>query len=209
MCLFGSAWAQIQVPAETPPHVPIVATCAMPLVGEPQFTWSASPNASLIVSADGKTAHIWAPPGEHRLEVLALSIDWDNRRSEFKKYQATFTVVGVNPTPVPPKPDPTPPGVLGQLVQSPSDREKLAAFYRDLAAVVRTTTELKTTGQFRNAQQISARALKQSAGLPDIPGLNGPISDRIAKAIGVDDVQMDAAKREALAKALEGIAKDF
>lgn len=104
-------------------------------------------------------------------------------------------------------PAPVPALDLGDLVAAEA-RPKYAGFYTSLAAIS-GAGEVKTTGQFREAQRIGAAALKGLGQLPDAPALNEPISKRIEAAIGLDDQALTDESRQALAAVLRQIAGEF
>lgn len=111
------ARGQISVPAETPDHVPIVATLSAPLPEGAQVrgTWAVTDGDFLPV--DHNTVHIWAPPGKHivtargvyvvtRLvnlpgesEPVPILLDFGQY-----EYTAEFSVAGGPPVPPPPPP---------------------------------------------------------------------------------------------------------
>ena len=86
-------------------------------------------------------------------------------------------------------------------------RPKIAAFYSGLSQIVALADTIKTSGQFREAQALGATTLKQTAGLPEVPAINQPISDAIVEAIGLDDKALTEADRQALAAVLAQIAE--
>jgi len=113
-------------------------------------------------------------------------------------------------TAVGPKP-PRPPGpatTLSDAFPDATSRRMVGVFYRDLAAAVEAAP-LKTTGQFRESQQTAVRVLRITAKLPDSPQANPIISQRIADAIGLDDLPLDPARKAALVQALVQIANEL
>lgn len=210
LLLVNLAYCQISVPTEVEPFKPIVAQCKVPGADEKaevQILWEARTDFEFISTNGGSTLHIWAPPGTHTLKANIFVIDWENRKFDVKQLATQFTVTGNVPID-PDEPD-DPPGPLASLLPEGVNRYALAAFYRDFGAVVRNSEQLKSTGQFRAAQQLAVKTLKQSAGLPDAPQVNDPISQRLSQAIGLDDVSLTPDMREKLASTLEDIGRDF
>lgn len=125
--------AQITVPNEIAPYMPIVAgcNCIVPENGEATFQWRTSAHG--IPVENGTMLHIWAAPGEHTIEVAVLILtyqevlvyipnpefpnDISKGRIEKRKfvsnvdtqqYSKRFKVTGT-PTPPEPTPPPDPP----------------------------------------------------------------------------------------------------
>lgn len=109
--------------------------------------------------------------------------------------------------PQPPRP-PGPATTLSEAFPDASVRRLVGVFYRDLAAAV-DAAPLKTTGQFRESQRTAAQVLRTTAKLPENPQANPIISQRIADAIGLDDVPLDPARKAALVQTLIQIANDL
>jgi len=75
LCLWEvPATAQINVPDHLDPYQPIVAgcQCIVPQNGKAQFMWEADGNSKYIPSDDGTKLYIWAPPGNHSVNVLVI-----------------------------------------------------------------------------------------------------------------------------------------
>ena len=214
-----AAYAQstIDVPATVELGQPIVASVTLPEGGK--VAWKAGPGVSLIDVGEGK-AHLWAQPGTGSIEAVVVSVK-DGQLGSLDWLSATFQVgpapTPVPPTPVPPGPTPPPvppgplpepvPGTLAALV--PADaRLPLAEFYGDWAKTIRAGS-VTSTGQFRAAHQQSMKALQDVLDASGWAAINKPISDRIAASVGLEDATLDAAKREALAVALDSIAAEF
>lgn len=113
------AWAQIEMPTTVAPHEPIVAKS----VQEADiYLWRVPAPAKRIVLDNGRTLHIWAPPGTYQVELttIAIKIDWDSRKQDvqYAEHSATLKVSGQQPDPKPdpkPNPDPPPPPPVTQL----------------------------------------------------------------------------------------------
>ena len=192
---------------------------------ETSLNWTLPPTVqSESGSSDGRRLLLWAPSGLHdiklsvsyTMEVLvpdpADPTKTKVRRVTFPPYEyaAQIKVDGFPvPGPQPPPPvDPDKPLTgLALLVPDSAKRALVAEFYDDLAASVGLYT---STSHFRSAYR-SAIATAQGSGLlpKGIAALDKPISDRIAAAIGLADVTMDQAKRDALAAALTAVAKEL
>lgn len=105
----------IDVPAQVEPYAPVVASVK---ADADVYLWeSSSPTVSIIPIGNGKTVHIWAPPGTHKLRCLCLTVDVDfakeTKSIEQKTYLGGFVVgspsPGPNPNPTPgPIPEPPP-----------------------------------------------------------------------------------------------------
>ena len=208
-----SAYAQskIEVPERVALGEPIVASVTLPEGGK--VAWKAGPGVSLIDVGEGK-AHLWAKPGTGTIEAVVVSVK-DGQLGSLDWLSATF-LVGDAPPPVPPGPNPpTPPGPLPEPIPGtlaalvPADaRLPLSQFYADLASVVRSGT-ITSVGHFRRTQAEAVKAFQAAGKLPSVAAINQPINDRLVKAVGLDDAPLDAGKREALAAALDSIAKEF
>ena len=108
-----------------------------------------------------------------------------------------------------PQPDvaPAPDGKLAALVPAEA-RPHLSAFFSDFSRVVEAGN-CKTTGQFRDAYRVGVGALQGTLDAKGWSEIDEPISDRIAKAVGLDDVELAAEKRSKLATSLKSIAQEF
>lgn len=231
--------AQIIVPAESKLGEPIVAS----VQGEASegakvvYDWRSGAGVSFLPVDEGRSLHVWAKPGSHRLEVTVATqvirkivvfvpdpeFPTDVTKAKLqtleiaesldvKRHEAAFKVEGGAPEPPgpePPKPLPEPkPGTLGALVPAEA-RGPLAEFYADWATTIRTTANVKTTGQFRGDHQESMSALQDVLTASGWSAINTPISDKISAAVGLQDVSLDSAKREALASVLDSISREF
>ena len=112
---------------------------------------------------------------------------------------------GIKPTPavVVPGGD----GSLAKLVDAES-AAKLQAFYAAFADVV-AAGGCETTGDFRKAQQHAAAALQATINTSGWAAVNQAVSDRINAAVGLEDANLDTAKRAALVASLRTISADF
>lgn len=128
----AQSWAQITVPAQSNVGEPIVASTPFEARS---YDWL-SPTAKLIPHEDGKGAFVWAQPGTHRLELVAVTEDYKIHRfaAEFK--------VGDAPGPTPPTPV-----TLRELVTA-EQATRLAEYFRSFAAVIGT---YKSPAQFWSA----------------------------------------------------------
>lgn len=116
------AYGQIDVPAESEPYTPIVATVKVDIPEGATFTggWTSDESVKFIEVAKN-AIHIWAPPGVHplnysgkwtHLEVITFK-DGDGNMITLHNYLGSdevhesiqFTIKGAAPDP----PDPTPP----------------------------------------------------------------------------------------------------
>lgn len=125
-------------------------------------------------------------------------------------------LLGSQPTPV----VPTPEQPLASLIADAGHRATIAAFYRDFAAVLAADQGIvKTTGQFRTAQNNAANLLDSSNQI-NYPAFRAAVSQRLGAAIGMDDTSLDepppeslrtqyATKRAALVAALTAISTDL
>lgn len=134
--------AQITVADRYEPYQPIIAgcNCIVPESGTVQFLWSVDSQSKAIPSEDNKKLYIWAPPGNHSVDVVAITTVYqelnvwvedpkfpgDPTKAILKKiksmlsqdvqrYNKNYTVGTAPPGPSPgpgpaPGPDPTPPG---------------------------------------------------------------------------------------------------
>lgn len=94
---------------EYAPHEPIVFQCLVqpPDGAQINYIWRMSEQINAI--ADNSRVFIWAPAGDHRVEVTVFWIDFDNRKFDIKDHAARFRVTGTPPGPDPnPGPDPEP-----------------------------------------------------------------------------------------------------
>lgn len=137
--LCSVAHAQILIPDTVRPHTPIVGKCdcAVPKNAEVTLTWRADAKSNLIEVVDDKglaNVHVWAPPGQHWLEVTVLTqfyrdiVVWvpdpDNPNDitkakldkirvtdkyDIQRHEKQYRVLGQTPGPDPdPDPDPEP-----------------------------------------------------------------------------------------------------
>ena len=93
---------------------------------------------------------------------------------------------------------------------SRQDTARVAAFYSAMADVVERETSLATTvGGFR---ELHARSLDRAFKGTDLPGkypgLDAAIDQKLAAAVGKDDVPLPPAKRQSLIQALKDVATD-
>lgn len=115
------------------------------------------------------------------------------------------------PVPVNPAPSPVTPSVsLATLVPEAESRAKLAAFYRDLATVIRSEScPLKTTGDFRDAYRLAVPLMQDAGRLPNVQAIDAPISERLKIAMGGLQDQPLGPVRDVLAGTLDAISTEF
>lgn len=238
LCHWQAAFAQIVVPAQSEPFAKIVALCQAEVKegAEPRYEWRAPDGVGVEPIDGGKSLLIWAKPGKHPLSckvtifrTMEVYVPNPADPAKPKKdtlrfaesldlYEATFEVLGAGPAPPGPAPGPTPPGpapplpapvpgTLGALVPAEA-RLPLAEFYGDLATVVRSGA-FATVGAFRSGQAEAVKLYQTAGKLPSVAAINEPINAKLVAAVGLDDAPLDAAKRAALATALDAIATEF
>lgn len=97
--------------------------------------------------------------------------------------------------------------IKAALSSAPAKAAKLAAFYRDFAAVVRTVKGLRSLGSFRDSHKAALEAL--IAGLGGLPGpaIGVDVDAYLAEVVGLEDVPLDDATRNKLADALAQLSK--
>ena len=193
---------------------------------ETSLDWTLPPTVqSEAGSSDGRRLLLWAPSGLYNIELrtsytLEVLVPDPDKPGESKvrkvtfppyTYTAQFAVEGTVPGPVPPGPEPPGPKPpltgLAALVPDAAKRVIVAEFYEDLAAA---SAQFVSTSHFRAAYRKAIADAQASGELPKgISALDKPISDRIAAAIGLADVKLDAAKQAALAAELNNIAKEL
>lgn len=194
---------------------------------EASLHWTLPPTVqSEAGSGDGRRLLLWASPGLYDIQLnVSYSLDvmvpdQDNPgKSKVRKvtfppyiYHAKLNVGGVVPPEPGPGPQPEPDKPLTGLAALIPDREKrhaAAEFYEDLALAA--GRELYTsTSHFRTAYRAAIATAQASGELPKgLAPIDKPISDRIAAAIGLADVALDAAKRDALVIELRRIATEL
>jgi hypothetical protein len=111
------AYGQIKAPAQVDEHAPIVCTSEQ---AADVYLWRISGAAKRIVLDNGKTVHVWAPPGSYEitLTTIAIVIDWEKKSKDvvYQEHVAQLKV-GNAPEPGPnPNPQPPPPGSRWALV---------------------------------------------------------------------------------------------
>lgn len=234
--LASPANAQIVAPEESKLGEPIVASIESdaPEGAKVVYDWRSGAGVSFLPVDEGRSLHVWAKPGTHRLECTVATqvirkivvfvpdpeFPTDVTKAKLqtleiaesldvKRHEATFKVEGGTPEPEPPKPLPEPtPGTLGALVPAAA-RAPLAEFYADLAGVVRAGG-FKTTSHFREGYRLAIKTSQDAGRFPvGVSAIDKPISDRIAVAITLAETPLDAAKVTALAAALDSISAEF
>lgn len=106
--LFLSAVAsgQIQGPERVDAHEPIVLSSQSDAKA---YIWKVPQPAKRIAIDNGKTVHIWAPPGKYDVHLITINVDFKAETFEYKEHFATFQVGKPAPKPDPDVPDiPTP-----------------------------------------------------------------------------------------------------
>ena len=121
------AIAEIQIESEYAPHEPIVATVAMldtPAEVKQQTIarWRISGQAERVLVDDGRTVHIWAPPGNYELVAELISINWTDQSFRFEEHTASFSVSSPDPPTPPTPPTPTPIKLWVTVVEETADR---------------------------------------------------------------------------------------
>ena len=121
------AHGQIQVPAETAAHTPIVAALANPIPEGAQIQGGWTLATGKFLAAPGGI-HVWAPPGTHQIAYRGVWIKTtpitlpDGTTVQvlqgfgFLDETATFTVKGGGPDPGPNPPPPPPVAKLGAVI---------------------------------------------------------------------------------------------
>jgi len=132
LVICAQSWAQITVAPQSKVGEPIVASTTFKAKA---YDWT-SPTAKLIVVDGGKQVYLWAAPGKHRLELVAVSEAY-----KIERFAAEFKV---GDSPDPPQPTPV---TLRELVAA-EQAKQIAIYFRDFAGLVAT---LKSPGQFWTA----------------------------------------------------------
>lgn len=155
--LSSSAWAQIEIPARVALGVPIVATLAdtIPEGAAAAFDWQVD-NASLITVDGGRTCHVWAKPGTHRINAVVAIGGADGL--SVKRHDARFTV-GDTPTPDP--------SGLADLV-STETAATLAVFHTDWAAAAGTVSSREVFDAAYQSTRANLKLLDTDAAYPAI-----------------------------------------
>lgn len=127
--------------------------------------------------------------------VVAVALIW-----------AFVPTKGITPVVVAPKS----PVTAALSPASSQDKARVAAFYSAMADVVeRETSLVSTVGGFR---ELHARSLDRAFKGTDLPGkypgLDLAIDEKLAAAVGRDDVPLPPAKRQSLIQALKDVATD-
>ena len=91
---------------------------------------------------------------------------------------------------------------------------ELSPFYRALSIVVGSSSTIKTTGEFRQAQQLAAKIMQENTpGGGSLAAINAPIDRRLKAALEIDgevpDGPFTAHSRQQLQAALDRISEDF
>lgn len=176
---------------------------------------------------DGRRMLLWARPGEYVVTLNAYYTiviptqdpenpdKWVPTSYTLPPYTATvqFKVGSYTPPAPEPAPEPAPgprPGTLGELVPVAAYRALLVDFFQDLADAVDQGL-FTTTGHFRSGYRRAISDGKASGALPKdgLTAIDKPISDRLAAAVGLEDVPLDAAKKSALVNELKLISGEF
>lgn len=146
LLISSAASGQITVPDEVQPFEPIIAgcNCIVPKDGQVTFLWRVDSKSRSVPVNDSKVLHIWAGPGEHWIDVVAIvqtfrevtilepdptdpadltkakpvKIRIPTSFPDIQRYDKTYNVLGATPTPTPipgPGPGPTPTGFAGEV----------------------------------------------------------------------------------------------
>lgn len=144
--LCSTAFGQITVPDEVQPFEPIIAgcNCIIPKDGQVTFLWRVDNKSRSVPVNDSKVLHIWAGPGEHWIDVVAIvqtfrevtilepdptdpadltkakpvKIRIPTSFPDIQRYDKTYRVLGAVPTPGPgpgPGPGPMPTGFAAEV----------------------------------------------------------------------------------------------
>jgi hypothetical protein len=122
------AFAEIQIESEYPPYKPIVATVAIPdtpadVKQQTIARWRISGQAERVLVDDGRTVHIWAPPGTYDVVAELISVNWSDQTIRFEEHTASFSVSSPDPPPTPPTPPtPTPTNLWVTVVEETAER---------------------------------------------------------------------------------------
>ena len=163
LALCAAAVAQITVPAETEPHLPIVATVTAPIPDGARFdgTWKLE-GAHFLPDGQNKI-YIWAKPGEYRLEFSGLWLhlkdvtftDGAGQEITITSYlghgfvdeSATFKVTGDTPDPDPdPDPQPGPSPIAADGLKVLIVRESGQPLTADQQVMLRSTVWMERVG---------------------------------------------------------------
>ena len=144
-----NALADINVPSEIEPHVPIVIDFSAPLPkdAEIKYIWTISEPAAHIVSDKGDKVYVWAKPGRYSVgltvvwmqtkeislagEKIKVLLGWDLKN--YNKYFVVQDKDGPDPNPNP-NPNPNPTG-FGKMVFD--SLEKVSSVVRNKMVDVR------------------------------------------------------------------------
>lgn len=83
------------------------------------------------------------------------------------------------------------------------------ALFRDLGVIVKSDTNIKTTGQLLTGAQYAVSMMKTADNLPDIPVLNKEFNDKITAAVGLQDKSLDTDTRNKFADVCNQIATEL
>jgi hypothetical protein len=130
--------AQIIVPSTIDQYYPIVVESSEVADG---YTWTYPEPLIGIQTNNGRTVHIWGPPGKYRVQLTTIKIDWKAEKFEQKAFTKSFTVLGVAPGPTPPGPTPPAPTAFkSQLKEALAGVDAgFRSFAKDLGANYRIT----------------------------------------------------------------------
>lgn len=131
----GTVFGQINTPTKVDEHKPIIVSAVTPA---DVYIWSVRKPATRVVVDNGKTLHIWAPPGVYEVSLTTIKVDvkvdpnWKPdsgttpqviKDVQYNEHFAEFEVV--RPGPPTPKPDdPVPPPVPTAFKQKVSEALK-------------------------------------------------------------------------------------
>jgi hypothetical protein len=196
--------------------------CPLPEGVTPALSWRIDGKPAdakhLRLSGNGLSGVCSLPEGEHTFTVTGAwgVVEENNQvRITLVDVEGTVTIgkaippTPPDPTPVPPGPQPGPIPPLAALVPNRAHRLLLAEWYTDMAAAVRADA-YTSTSHFRNGYRLAIDQAQSTGKLPTgISAVDKPISDKIAAAIGLGDVPLDEAKKDALAATLDSVAAEF
>ena len=221
LCLWlactSPASAQIKLAKVVDPYQPIVVESASEATA---YTWSYPAPLVGIQIDNGRSVHLWAPPGKYRVQLTTISVDWEAEKLTTATFTAAFTVGDPQPGPKPPgpkPPTPKPANALAQKTQEALGRvdagflnfsKTVAANYRrfadEAAAAPSEWTPETLSGRVATANATSL----PTAALAGWAGFWAPLTQALVdEKIDSSDLDGFVAAFRTIADAIEGAAK--
>lgn len=199
---------RIDIKPQYEPYEPIIATVEQEAT---VYFWECPETVQAIEVDNGRTLHIWAAPGTHRIQCMLLTIDWVKHSVQKQTVRMEFTVGKPEPIINPYRPDPSIRKLTGPVTAlelSRSDASQLAKLFHQLGIDVKAVSATRAGSRsfpFASCQSFADEMTRRGTALGlrgKYPGLAAAVTGVLKSALGEAERPLDRTKAAALCETL-------